>query len=154
MAQGEQPFVSEAAHYLIDAGGKRFRPTLVLLSGMLGGLEPTDQRLVDAGVIVELVHLSTLYHDDVIDAADMRRGTPATHVKWSNTVAILVGDYLLAKASELSADLGVEVTRIMARTITDLCSGPDPRGPRLPRGRAPRVRAPAPGSRALPHRDR
>lgn len=120
---GEQPFVTEAAHYLLDAGGKRFRPTLVLLSGMLGGLEPTDSRLVDAGVIVELVHLSTLYHDDVIDAADTRRGAPATHVKWSNTVAILVGDHLLAKASELSADLGVEVTRIMARTIADLCSG-------------------------------
>ncbi|MEX2620280.1 MAG: polyprenyl synthetase family protein [Egibacteraceae bacterium] len=119
----ELPFAQEASRYLIDAGGKRFRPMLVLLAGMLAGADPTDDRLVDAGVVVELVHLSTLYHDDVIDAADVRRGAPAAHVKWSNTVAILTGDFLLARASELSAALGVEVTRIMARTIADLCAG-------------------------------
>ncbi len=119
----ELPFVTEASRYLVDAGGKRFRPMLVLLSGMLGGAPATDPDLVSAGVIVELVHLSTLYHDDVIDAADVRRGAPAAHVKWSNTVAILTGDFLLARASELSAALGVEVTRIMARTIADLCQG-------------------------------
>lgn len=117
------PFVETASRYLIDAGGKRFRPMLVLLTGMLAGADPTDDRLVDAGVVVELVHLSTLYHDDVIDAADVRRGAPAAHVKWSNTVAILTGDFLLARASELSAALGVEVTRVMARTIADLCAG-------------------------------
>ncbi len=117
------PFVGDAARHLIDAGGKRFRPMLVLLSGMLGGCQPTHPDLVSAGVIVELVHLSTLYHDDVIDAADTRRGTPSTHVKWSNTVAILTGDFLLARASELSASLGTEVTRIMARTIAELCEG-------------------------------
>ncbi len=119
----EQPFVTDAAQYLADAGGKRFRPMLVLLAGMLGGAQPTHPDLVSAGVIVELVHLSTLYHDDVIDAADLRRSTPAAHVKWSNTVAILTGDFLLARASELSAELGVEVTRIMARTIAALCEG-------------------------------
>lgn len=117
------PFAQDASRYLIDAGGKRFRPMLVLLTGMLAGAAPTDDRLVDAGVVVELVHLSTLYHDDVIDAADVRRGAPAAHVKWSNTVAILTGDFLLARASELSAALGVEVTRVMARTIADLCAG-------------------------------
>lgn len=117
------PFVDQASRYMIDAGGKRFRPTLVLLSGMVGDAQSDDPRLVSAGVIVELVHLSTLYHDDVIDAADTRRGTPSTHVKWSNTVAILTGDFLLARASELSAALGVEVTRIMARTIAELCEG-------------------------------
>lgn len=117
------PFAQEASRYLIEAGGKRFRPMLVLLAGMLGGAGPTDDQLVDAGVVVELVHLSTLYHDDVIDAADVRRGAPAAHVKWSNTVAILTGDFLLARASELSAALGVEVTRVMARTIADLCAG-------------------------------
>ena len=117
------PFVGEASRYLVEAGGKRFRPMLVLLSGMTAGAEATDSDLVDAGVIVELVHLSTLYHDDVIDTADVRRGAPAAHVKWSNTVAILTGDFLLARASELSAALGVEVTRIMARTIADLCQG-------------------------------
>ena len=119
----ELPFLQDASSYLIDAGGKRFRPMLVLLTGMLAGAEPTSDPLVDAGVVVELVHLSTLYHDDVIDAADVRRGSPAAHVKWSNTVAILTGDFLLARASELSAALGVEVTRVMARTIADLCAG-------------------------------
>lgn len=117
------PFLDEASRYLIDAGGKRFRPMLVLLTGMLAGRPSTDPKLVDAGVIVELVHLSTLYHDDVIDTAQMRRGAPAAHVKWSNTVAILTGDFLLARASELSAALGVEVTTVMARTIADLCQG-------------------------------
>lgn len=118
-----QPFVNQASRYLIDAGGKRFRPMLVLLCGMLGGAPATDPDLIRAGTIVELVHLSTLYHDDVIDAAMVRRGAPAAHVKWSNTVAILTGDFLLARASELSAALGVEVTRIMAHTIADLCQG-------------------------------
>src|SRR5687768_16468298 len=96
---------------------------LALLTGMLAGRESTDTDLVDAGVIVELVHLSTLYHDDVIDAADVRRGATAAHIKWSNTVAILTGDFLLARASLLSAALGTEVTRIMASTIADLCTG-------------------------------
>lgn len=117
------PFAEEASRYLIEAGGKRFRPMLVLLAGMLGGREPTDDDLVSAGVIVELVHLSSLYHDDVIDAAETRRGLPAAQLKWSNTVAILTGDFLLARASELSAALGVEVTRLMARTISALAQG-------------------------------
>jgi heptaprenyl diphosphate synthase len=123
LVSSDLPFVETASRYLIDAGGKRFRPLLVLLTGMLADAEPTDRDLVDAGTIVELVHLSTLYHDDVIDTADVRRGAPAAHVKWSNTTAILTGDFLLARASELSAALGVEVTRIMARTIADLCTG-------------------------------
>lgn len=117
------PFLEETSRHLIDAGGKRFRPMLVLLAGMLGGGRPTDDALVDASVIVELTHISTLYHDDVIDGADVRRGAPAVHVRWSNTVAILTGDFLLARASELSAALGVEVTKIMAATIADLCAG-------------------------------
>jgi heptaprenyl diphosphate synthase len=117
------PFVDEASRYLMDAGGKRFRPMLVLLAGLLGGKDATAPDLVSAGVVVELVHLSTLYHDDVIDTAQLRRGAPAAHVKWSNTVAILTGDFLLARASELSAALGVEVTKLMARTIADLCQG-------------------------------
>jgi heptaprenyl diphosphate synthase len=79
--------------------------------------------LIDAGVIVELVHLATLYHDDVIDEAPARRGTPSANSRWDNTVAILTGDYLFARASDLSADLGVEVTRIMARTLARLCEG-------------------------------
>jgi heptaprenyl diphosphate synthase len=114
-------FVDEAARYLISAGGKRFRPLLVALTGHLG--DPTRPELVDAGVIVELVHLATLYHDDVIDEAAARRGAPSANARWDNTVAILTGDYLFARASDLSADLGVEVTRIMARTLAALCEG-------------------------------
>lgn len=120
-------FADQLAKYLLSAGGKRFRPLLVALTGHLGpegpqGDEPASA-LVDAGVIVELVHLATLYHDDVIDEAPARRGTPSANSRWGNTTAILTGDYLFARASELSADLGVEVTRIMARTLAQLCEG-------------------------------
>jgi heptaprenyl diphosphate synthase len=120
-------FVDEAARYLITAGGKRFRPLMVALAGHLGpdGTDDDQQRseLVDAGVIVELVHLATLYHDDVIDEAPARRGAPSANHRWDNTVAILTGDYLFACASALSADLGVDVTRIMASTLAALCEG-------------------------------
>jgi heptaprenyl diphosphate synthase len=121
-------FVDQAARYLIAAGGKRFRPLLVALTGHLGPEgpsvdQPAPPALVDASVIVELVHLATLYHDDVIDEATARRGTPSANSRWDNTVAILTGDYLFARASDLSADLGVEVTRIMARTLAQLCEG-------------------------------
>ncbi len=152
LVEVDLPLLEQTSRHLIDAGGKRFRPMLVLLAGLLGDAAVTDDDLVDAGAIVELVHLSTLYHDDVIDAADVRRGATAAHVKWSNTTAILTGDFLLARASELSAALGVEVTRVMARTIADLCAGQirevqgsaEARAHGMPRGRA----------RALPHGDR
>jgi heptaprenyl diphosphate synthase len=114
-------FVDEAAKYLMDAGGKRFRPMVVSLAAHLG--DATRDEIPDAGVVVELVHLATLYHDDVIDEAPARRGTPSANTRWDNTIAILTGDYLFARASELSADLGVEVTRIMAQTIASLCEG-------------------------------
>lgn len=114
-------FMDQAARYLIDAGGKRFRPMLVALTSHLG--DPDSPGIAEAGVIVELVHLATLYHDDVIDEAPARRGAPSANARWDNTVAILTGDYLFARASELSADLGVEVTRIMARTLASLCEG-------------------------------
>ena len=116
-----QAFVDRAARYLIDAGGKRFRPMLVALTGHLG--DPTRSELVDAAAIVELVHLATLYHDDVIDEAEARRGTPSANARWTNTVAILTGDFLFARASDLSAQLGVDVTRIMADTLARLCEG-------------------------------
>lgn len=117
------PFLETASRYLLDAGGKRFRPMLVLLCGLTGGTPVTDPALVDAGAIVELVHVSTLYHDDVMDDPPMRRGRPPAHRRWSATVSVLTGDFLLARASELSAALGVEVTRIMSRTIATLCQG-------------------------------
>ncbi len=121
-------FVDRAARYLISAGGKRFRPLMVALTGHLGpdgpsAETPAPPALVDASVIVELVHLATLYHDDVIDEATARRGSPSANSRWDNTVAILTGDYLFARASDLSADLGVEVTRIMAQTLAQLCEG-------------------------------
>lgn len=113
--------LSETASYLITAGGKRFRAMLVLLAGYFG--DPSDPRLIQGSVSIELVHLATLYHDDVIDEADARRGAPSANVRWDNTVAILSGDYLFARASEISTDLGTEVCRLLARTIAVLCDG-------------------------------
>jgi len=119
--ESSDPFAARAARYLAGAGGKRFRPMLLGLVAHLG--DGADPRIPDAGVVVELVHLATLYHDDVIDEASVRRGAVAANTRWGNTIAILTGDFLFARASELSAELGVEVTRIMARTIATLCEG-------------------------------
>jgi heptaprenyl diphosphate synthase len=94
---------------------------LVLLAGRFG--DPTDPRLIPASVSIELVHVATLYHDDVIDEADSRRGAPSANDRWGNTVAILTGDYLFARASEISADLGPDVCRLLAQTIATLCDG-------------------------------
>jgi heptaprenyl diphosphate synthase len=113
--------LSETARHLLTAGGKRFRPMLVLLSGSFG--EPADPRLIPGSVAIELVHLATLYHDDVIDEADSRRGQPSVNARWDNTVAILTGDFLFARASEISADLGPDVCRLLAQTIATLCDG-------------------------------
>jgi heptaprenyl diphosphate synthase len=113
--------LSETSSYLIAAGGKRFRAMLVLLAGYFG--DPSDPRLIPGSVSIELVHLATLYHDDVIDEADARRGAPSANMRWDNTVAILTGDFLFARASEISTDLGTEVCRLLARTIAILCDG-------------------------------
>jgi heptaprenyl diphosphate synthase len=117
----ESDLLASTAKYLLQAGGKRFRPMLVLLGAYFG--EPTDPRLVPGSVAIELVHLATLYHDDVIDEADSRRGRPSVNARWDNTVAILTGDYLFARASEISSDLGPDVCRLLARTIAILCDG-------------------------------
>jgi heptaprenyl diphosphate synthase len=113
--------LTETSSYLIAAGGKRFRAMLVLLAGYFG--DPSHPRLVPGSVAIELVHLATLYHDDVIDEADARRGAPSANVRWDNTVAILTGDFLFARASEISTDLGTDVCRLLARTIAVLCDG-------------------------------
>ena len=113
--------LSETSSYLIAAGGKRFRAMLVLLAGYFG--DPTDPRLIGGSVSIELVHLATLYHDDVIDEADARRGAPSANMRWDNTVAILSGDFLFARASEISTELGTDVCRLLARTIAILCDG-------------------------------
>jgi heptaprenyl diphosphate synthase len=113
--------LTETSSYLIAAGGKRFRAMLVLLAGYFG--DPTHPRLIPGSVAIELVHLATLYHDDVIDEADARRGAPSANMRWDNTVAILTGDFLFARASEISTDLGTDVCRLLARTIAVLCDG-------------------------------
>ena len=113
--------LTEAAEHLMEAGGKRFRPMLVLLAGQFG--DPRDSRIVSAAVAVELTHLATLYHDDVMDEANVRRGSASANSRWGNTVAILTGDFLFARASEILADLGTEAIRIQAETFARLVSG-------------------------------
>ncbi len=117
----DQTMVHDAARYLIDAGGKRFRPMLTLLAGYTG--DPKDERLIACAAAIELTHLATLYHDDVIDETTMRRGVPTVNVRYGNSVAVLTGDFLLARASGLAADLGAYVSRRLADTIAELCEG-------------------------------
>ena len=116
-----EPLVHEAATHLLAAGGKRFRPMLVLLCGHLGN--PADPRLVPCAAAIELTHLATLYHDDVMDESTVRRGVPSANIRFDNTVAILTGDYLFARSSGISAELGTYVSRVLADTIAELCEG-------------------------------
>ncbi len=115
-------FLQEAALHLAKAGGKRFRPLFTILTGQLGP-RPTDPALVTAGTVVELVHLATLYHDDVMDEAPMRRGAPSVNSRWGNNIAILAGDYLFAHASRLTSTLGPDAVRIIAETFAELVTG-------------------------------
>ena len=119
--KSDYPFVTETSRHLVDAGGKRFRPLLALLAAQFG--DPGAPGIVPAAVVVELTHLATLYHDDVMDEALLRRGAASANSRWSNTVAILTGDFLFAKASDLLADLGPEAVRIQARTFERLVIG-------------------------------
>jgi heptaprenyl diphosphate synthase len=115
------PFVTETSRHLVEAGGKRFRPLVVLLASGFG--DPEAPAVVPAAVAIELTHLSTLYHDDVMDEAVLRRGAMSANARWTNSIAILTGDFLFARASEITADLGTEATRILAQTIAVLCEG-------------------------------
>jgi heptaprenyl diphosphate synthase len=119
----EDPFLSEVAGHLIGAGGKRLRPLLAICAGCAGGARPATDDVITGAVAVELVHLGSLYHDDVIDEASTRRGVESVNARWSNIVAILAGDFLLARASGLAASLGVEVAGLLAATIGELCRG-------------------------------
>ena len=119
--RSDYPFVTEASRHLVDAGGKRFRPLLVLLAAQFG--DPQAPGVVPAAVVVELTHLATLYHDDVMDEAALRRGAASANARWDNTVAILTGDFLFAKASDILADLGPDAVRIQAQTFERLCTG-------------------------------
>jgi len=127
-ATTEDDFLTEVASHLIPAGGKRLRPAFVIAAALC--LDPKgdeSERLTDemvrGGVAVELVHLGSLYHDDVMDEAETRRGIEAVNHRWGNLTAILAGDFLLAKASELAASLGTEVAELLAATIGHLCEG-------------------------------
>lgn len=123
--QSEFQFLTETSLHLVDAGGKRFRPLLTLLAGQFGP-DLHAQRVDDvvrAAAVVELIHLATLYHDDVMDEATMRRGAVSANARWDNTVAILTGDFLFAHASRLVADLGPEAVRIIACTFAELVTG-------------------------------
>lgn len=120
-ARAPHQVLAEASAHLIEAGGKRFRATLVLLAAQFGN--PRDGRIVPAAVAIELTHLATLYHDDVMDEADVRRGTPSANSRWDNTIAILTGDFLFARASRLLADLGTDAIRIQAETFGRLVTG-------------------------------
>ncbi len=121
---GEDPFLAEVASHLVNAGGKRLRPALVLAAAQVCGSGPDpSEGVIEGAVAVELVHLGSLYHDDVMDEATSRRGVMSANAKWGNLVAILAGDFLLARASEIAASLGTEVAALLARTIGKLCEG-------------------------------
>jgi heptaprenyl diphosphate synthase len=120
VAQHDQ-LADDASRHLVLAGGKRIRPTLTLLASHLGDAGSPDVQ--EAAVVVELTHLATLYHDDVMDSAPVRRGAPAAHEVWGNTLAILTGDLLFARASRIVADLGPEAVKIQSETFERLCLG-------------------------------
>jgi geranylgeranyl pyrophosphate synthase len=117
---GDELF-TEASRHSIAAGGKRFRALLVLLAAQFG--DPNDPRVIEAAVAIELTHLATLFHDDVMDEAEVRRGHPSANSRWSNSVAILTGDFLFAKASLILAGLGPEAVRLQAETFNRLVAG-------------------------------
>ncbi len=115
-------YLTEIASHLIVAGGKRLRPVLSVVAGRLAGPRVTDD-VIQGGVACELVHLGSLYHDDVMDEAETRRGVETVNARWGNLQAILAGDFLLSRASEIAASLGTEVAGLLARTIGWLCEG-------------------------------
>ena len=119
--RSEYPFVDETAHHLVAAGGKRLRPLLTLLTAQYG--DPTGKGIIAAAVACEITHLATLYHDDVMDEAPLRRGVESANMRWGNTIAILTGDFLFAKSSDLLADLGPAAVRLQARTFERLVIG-------------------------------
>jgi heptaprenyl diphosphate synthase len=119
--KSEVPFITEAAQHLVRAGGKRFRPLLVMLAAQFG--DPYAPGIVPSAVVVELTHLATLYHDDVMDEAEVRRGVSSANTRWGNSVAVLTGDFLFARASHILADLGPEAVRVQAEAFERLVTG-------------------------------
>ncbi|MFZ0715267.1 nonaprenyl/(2E,6E)-farnesyl/geranylgeranyl diphosphat synthase [Mycobacterium sp.] len=120
--RGSDDLMTDAVLHLFEAGGKRFRPLFTVLSAQLGPRPDCDEVTI-AGAVIELVHLATLYHDDVMDEAQVRRGAPSANLRWSNNVAILAGDYLFATASRLVSRLGPDAVRIIAEIFAQLVTG-------------------------------
>jgi len=116
------PFLDEVVCHLVEAGGKRVRPGLALASATAGARRASHEDLL-GGVAVELVHLASLYHDDVMDEATMRRNVPSVNARWGNLVAIVAGDFLLARSAEIAAGLGAEIAGLLAHTLGELCRG-------------------------------
>lgn len=116
-------YLTEIASHLISAGGKRLRPVFTIVASQVGNDAPASHEAILGGISCELVHLGSLYHDDVMDESTQRRGVETVNAKWGNLQAILAGDFLLAKASEIAAGLGTEVAELLARTIGILCQG-------------------------------
>lgn len=114
--------MTEAVLHLFEAGGKRFRPLFTVLSAQIGP-EPDAWQVTVAGAVIEMVHLATLYHDDVMDEAQIRRGAPSANARWGNSIAILAGDYLFATASRLVSQLGPDAVRVIAETFAQLVTG-------------------------------
>lgn len=129
-ALAETGFVTEAAQHIINAGGKRFRPLLVVLASLL--TPGTDEETtIRAALVMELTHVASLYHDDVMDEAQLRRGAPSANQRWDNTIAILVGDFLFSRASSIVATLGTDYVTLQADTFARLVQGQiaETRGP-------------------------
>ena len=124
ISSSENEYLTSISQYLIKAGGKRFRPIVSLLSGKFGNEKDNIKKIIYAGVAVELIHIGSLYHDDVMDNATTRRGVESTNSKWNSTLSILAGDYLLARSSELAAEeLGLESVKLLATTYAELVEG-------------------------------
>jgi heptaprenyl diphosphate synthase len=119
--KGDYPLVIETSRHLVEAGGKRLRPLLTLLAAQFG--DPSNYDIIKAAVCCELTHLATLYHDDVMDDAVLRRGVISANKKWDNAVAILTGDYLFSKVSDMLADIGPEAVKLQAKTFERLVIG-------------------------------
>lgn len=138
-AEADTAFVTEAAQHTINAGGKRFRPLLVVLASLLAE-SPDEESVVRAALVMELTHVASLYHDDVMDEAELRRGVESANLRWDNTVAILVGDFLFSRASSIVATLGTEYVTLQADTFA-----------RLVQGQIAETRGPADGGDLLEH---
>ncbi|OBK21247.1 geranylgeranyl pyrophosphate synthase [Mycobacterium asiaticum] len=120
--RGADEVMTDSLLHLFKAGGKRFRPLFTALSAQTGP-NPEAEEVTVAGAVVELIHLATLYHDDVMDEAEVRRGAPSANARFGNNVAILAGDYLLATSSRLVSQLGPDAVRIVADTFAELVTG-------------------------------